>query len=370
MTTLKFQYFPDDSLVGYARDIETYLYIAPVQDHHAKRLHRMERLGTGGFKAEIEVPDDAVGSFVIAPVSQAVAGDIENATDTRIRWRLLSKHVLSCQDPGVSVTPEAVIYPPEFDSESGRIFMPEAPARPGWPDTKSAVGRGIQDLWKEQLIDNRPVWLAGSDTASHLLILFDAQQWIRTPLPAVLERLHRGGELPEMRIVAVDTASNRLEDLGCSESFADWVVGELLDHFPGFPANRVVAAGQSLGGLTATNIARLYPDRISRVVGNSASFWWPEKNGPAGGAMLHLLNDGAGSRDLVENQVKFYFSAGTAEGGSAEPTMVDHMNTIATALEHNGIAVKAEVSTAAHEMAAWEGALTRGLLWHFGKQES
>lgn len=394
--------------------VEVLVYVAPIHDHHAELLPRMQRkvhagddAGSGtapvvSFEAAFEVPDDAVGSFLLVPLDAEAKAHIATLrqadeqggtqVDSRARWFELLRHRVTVGDPGVSAGPEGVVFPPATEQESGRFCLPEAPCRPGWESLENSRPAASPELagWQRAHIAGREVWLAGPAEVEHLLIVFDAARWICTGLPTALERLAGAGRLPNFKIIAVDTAADRVTVLGLSPSTARWVAQDLLQEFPGCQPERVIVAGQSLGGLMAAEVVRRYPARIGRAVCLSPSFWWPDFRGCVGGQMLRSLTeeptptsmlhdvgggdgtDGvgdAGSAErfgvtaMAEQGVRLYSSAGYGEGGgNRRVTMVEHSQAVAEALRKAGVWVREEYSTAAHEMVAWEGAMTRGVL--------
>ncbi|HIW95107.1 MAG TPA: hypothetical protein H9867_01255 [Candidatus Corynebacterium gallistercoris] len=325
--------------------------------------------------ATVELPEGAMGSFMVAPVPPEVAAQIESSADTRQRFLLLAEHTIDTADPALTVDPAAEIAPAAGARESGRIILPSAPPRPGWEAVPCAPPRSPEAAgWTRHQVADRTVWRAGRP-GGFLLILFDATTWTATHLPQVLDTLHGRGDIPACEIVAVETHQDRARTLGCSEEFARWVAVDLLEQFPSYSPEQVVVAGQSLGGVSAVNVARLYPDHVGGVVANSPSFWWPTRGVAVGGNMLRFLKKPGAVENIAKSGVRIFLSAGTAEGGGAvtgdeeSSAMVADAQAVAGVLENGGVDVHVDISIAAHEMAAWEGALTRGLVWVLGTGE-
>lgn len=327
-----------------------YLHIGGVHNHHNSRLNTMERDTDGHWRDTVDVPEDLRASYRIVPVDAATASATEDtgspSFDLRTRWMQLSQNVVE-GDNSLEYR-----YPPREPTESGRIVMPSAPAAPGW-ETGDALTQ-----WSTEELDGRQVYLAGPADATELLVLFDAHHWIRTPLDAALRRLHAAGKLPNFRIAAIDTAANRVAELSRSPLMRSFIADTLLPHFPQYtPAHRVLS-GQSLGGLTSLDIAIAQPRLCRGIVSNSGSYWFPHGSAQAGGSIAEDLHNGAAAA-LAAAGTRVFMTVGKNEGMGMEI----HTPAVARELEAAGVDFRLEVTSTAHEMAAWEGGLTRGLCW-------
>lgn len=371
MPILNFRY--DPSALNEGDPVShVYFYCAPVHDHHAPQLPVMTQRADGTFHASVDIPSDAMGSFLVAPVDAEVARKMRELSrgtpgDTQARWHELLAHSVApnvCRTV-VSIDPPGVFVESSMSTESGRVSMPDAPPRPGWPEGLTQFPHG--EGWKMEVLAGKTAWTAGSSDSSHLLILFDAAMWLDTGLPQVLAEMAASMMIPNIRVIAIDTREDRSRILGCSEDFAQWVARDLLRCLPSRPAHCVAVAGQSLGGLTAANIVRLHPNRIARAIANSPSFWWPTFGGRAGGRMAELCRDSETLHCLRSTDAEFFFSVGRGEGGGGGVGMVEHAGAVASVLSGAGVECAVEVTNTAHEMAAWEGALTRGTMHMWGE---
>ena len=123
----------------------------------------------------------------------------------------------------------------------------------------------------------------------------------------------------------------------------------------------VIVAGQSLGGLCATDCVIESPERFHAAIGCSPSFWFPTRQGPRlpgppGGLIAEKLQKQATVAALAQNDSRFYFDVGAGEG-----LMESHARAVVEELERAHIRCHFDISTHGHDPAAWRGALTRGL---------
>ncbi len=131
----------------------------------------------------------------------------------------------------------------------------------------------------------------------------------------------------------------------------------------GVPAglDRLVVAGQSLGGLSALYAALEFPELVSRVACRSGSFWWapgagdlPDPLGGAvGGAVAERLRRGA---DLSRLRCAF-------DVGEHETRMLPHCELTESLTERAGATVRVSRSASDHDRAGWRHALLRDVAW-------
>lgn len=212
----------------------------------------------------------------------------------------------------------------------------------------------------------------------HLLLLFDGESWISTPLPRAL----RDAGVPPLEVIAVDTGTGpeRFEVMGRTPELPRWIEEDLLPwagtgkdagaaagtHAAGdgdpssrrtpWPPSRTIVCGQSLGGLAAVSIAAGERRIADMALAQSGSFWFPAWGGEFGGELAAELRQPQVAERLRRRRVRAHLSVGLGERD-----MVPHSEAIAGALRAAGVPVTLEVSRHAHEMAGWMGALTRGL---------
>lgn len=346
---LTFTWTPD-SATDRAAD-RVYLHITGVHDHHGPELHHMTRAGDR-WESTVEVPDDLTASYRIMPVGRDEVARLDppGPVDTRARWVGLAAHVVP------HVLDHPAWRPAVTAEESGILIMPDAPATPGW-DTAD-----VPD-WRTGHLGDRPLWTSVPTGATHLLVVSDGEAWSRTALPAALRRLHVAGRLPSVAVVAVGTAVDRVALLSRSDRYRELIADEIIPRawrLLGRPHDRrrTVVTGESLGGLSALDLVLRRPDAAALAVATSGSFWFPDwRDDRLGGEVAEEISRG------VPADIRVHLSVGTGEGHGME----SHTRAVHAALVAAGIPATLEVAAHGHEMTAWTGALTRGLVELMGR---
>ncbi|WP_454978578.1 alpha/beta hydrolase-fold protein [Corynebacterium propinquum] len=116
-----------------------------------------------------------------------------------------------------------------------------------------------------------------------LLTLFDGENWQKANLAAHIAAVNESSKR-QLAVLAIvnDSNAQRVHRLGLDEEFLAFVCTQLTAHVATLaaehgvelsPEHRILA-GQSLGGLAALRIAKLYPDAYDAVVVQSPSLWW------------------------------------------------------------------------------------------------
>ena len=317
------------------------IHIAGVHDHHHTDLATMSLAAGDGsigdrWRAEVAAPSDLCSSYIIAAVSQDFIETFEGENfDSRTRWLALEEYIV----------------------KQGRIISPDAPQRMGWDDNDRV-------RWTTGVMAGKKIWYHTELDAEILLIMCDGRKWASTTLIPTLQRLSRNNVIPKISVIAVDTSTDRAELLSCNPKFRQFMVEKIGTAFRQSRTQKLVVAGQSLGGLAAVDIALNYPAAISAVISNSGSFWYPEWGKHDGCAIVNELRNPALLTQLKQEGVSFHFSVGTSEGG-----MVAHSQAVVEALRLGGLNASFEVTNSTHEMVSWEGALTRGIIALFGCRE-
>lgn len=129
--------------------------------------------------------------------------------------------------------------------------------------------------------------------------------------------------------------------------------------------DRLVVAGQSLGGLSAVYAALEFPDLVSRVACQSGSFWWtPDAlgladplGGPVGGSVAARLR--AHRSELSGLRLAF-------DVGEHETRMLPHCELTETLAEQAGATVRVSRSPSDHDRVGWRHALLRDVAWALG----
>lgn len=305
--------------------VRVILHVDGIHDHHGRDLHLLDE--------PLDLPDDLVSSYRVIPLDAATAARVDAMTDSRTRWLELLNHVVPYRLDSPSWRPAL-----PGSGASGMLVMPGSPERPGWRDDDPVT-------WGRTTLDGRTLWLSGDDGADHLLVLSDGARWSQLPLPAALQRLAAEGRLPRLKVVAVDTAEDRVALLSRSAEYRTLIADRILPELRGgIPAEWTVVSGESLGGLAALDVVLRRPDAVRLAVVTSGSFW--------------LGDTAAEIRKAGAPDVRVHLSAGRGEGRD----MDGHARAVAEALRGAGVPATLDVGTWGHETAGWTGALTRGLV--------
>ena len=248
--------------------------------------------------------------------------------------------------------------------------MPDAPAQ-RWHVPRTDGAQGTVEATRRP--DGREVWLyrpagrsadavglagAGSDPLP-LLIALDGEVWVRW-LPAILDNLIAAGEIPSTYAVlpASGGVAARWAELGTGGDGVAYLTDELIAWVAGrlpVDADRVVVAGQSLGGLTALRAALARPDMISAAVSHSASLWQDDLSDlvKAAGAARTAGASGGGER-----RARIHLAHGKQEWVLDGP----HRD-LAARLDAAGIESDVAHYNGGHDYACWRVALADGLRW-------
>ncbi len=249
---------------------------------------------------------------------------------------------------------------------------PDAPAQPHWP----AVGATdvlplprTRIRWSsERLGGRRTVRVHPVGGGGPVVLLLDGDDWLYLhPAMTAFDAAHAGGEMPAVTLVFLP-ATDREAEFACRPELWEAIRDELLPLVAesGVPADpdRLVVAGQSLGGLSAVYAALEFPDLVSRIACQSGSFWWtpgaadlPDPlGGPVGGTLAARLRK---RPDLSGLRVAF-------DVGEHETAMLPHCELTETLAERGGATVRASRSASGHDRAGWRQALLRDVAWALG----
>ncbi|MEV7579322.1 alpha/beta fold hydrolase [Streptomyces erythrochromogenes] len=251
---------------------------------------------------------------------------------------------------------------------------PDAPAQPYWP----VLGAGADPVlplprtrvrWtSERLGGRRTVRVHPAGGGGPVVLLLDGDDWLHLhPAMTAFDAAVAAGEMPPVTLVFLPTRDREAE-FGCRPGLWEAVRDELLPLVAdtGLPAgpDRLVVAGQSLGGLSAMYAALEFPELVSRVACQSPSFWWapgaadlPDPlAGPLGGAVAARLRERV---DLSGLRVAF-------DVGEHENRMLPHCALVETLAAQAGATVRVSRSPSAHDRASWRHALLRDVAWALG----
>ncbi|WP_086558995.1 alpha/beta hydrolase-fold protein [Streptomyces africanus] len=246
---------------------------------------------------------------------------------------------------------------------------PDAPAQPHWP----AVGADdvlplprTRIRWAgERLGGRRTVRVHPAGGGGPVVLLLDGDDWLYLhPAMTAFDSAVAGGEMPPVTLVFLP-AGDREAEFACRPELWEAVRDELLPLVAesGVTAevDRLVVAGQSLGGLSAVYAALELPDLVTRVACQSGSFWWtPDAlgladplGGPVGGTIAARLRQ---RPDLSGLRIAF-------DVGEHETRMLPHCELTETLAERAGATVRVSRSPSGHDRAGWRHALLRDVAW-------
>lgn len=379
-----------------------FFHLSGVHDHHDAALHRMTDHHDGWWSFTVTVPSDLCGSYYIMPAETVPDEVVEDSPsphhyiDFRARWKALM--TLMVVDPHAQIQPLRSLRSSHSSADtdhsphaksSGIVRLDDALPEPGWDAVKpsetladNTTAGFTPYTWHStsEFFQDRHVWVrtpVGNQSDNQrrrpwLHILLDGQDWYEahTGFDYALRALETSGSIPEVTAVAVETTDsadlgqNRLRDLGCNAAWRSALQNDLIpaitrDYDIADPY--VILAGQSLGGLCATDCVIESPETFHAAIGCSPSFWFPTRQGPRlpgppGGLIAEKLQHQATLAALAQNDSRFFFDVGTGEG-----FMESHTRVVVAELERAHIRCHFDISTHGHDPAAWRGALMRGL---------
>ncbi|MFD9325558.1 alpha/beta hydrolase-fold protein [Streptomyces sp. NPDC060065] len=250
---------------------------------------------------------------------------------------------------------------------------PDAPAQPHWPvvgasDVLPVPGTRLR--WSsERLGGRRTVRVHPAGGGGPVVLLLDGDDWLYLhPAMTAFDSAVASGEMPPVTLVFLPTRDRQAE-FGCRPELWEAVRDELLPLVAesGVRADldRLVVAGQSLGGLSAVYAALEFPDLVSRVACQSGSFWWtPDAmgladplGGPLGGSIAARLRDRG--PELSGLRVAF-------DVGEHETRMLPHCEPVEALAAQAGATVRVSRSASGHDRAGWRHALLRDVAWMLG----
>ncbi|MCA9053108.1 MAG: hypothetical protein KDA75_04690 [Planctomycetaceae bacterium] len=168
-------------------------------------------------------------------------------------------------------------------------------------------------LWSSSLENRRRLWFQPSEcgSATAICVFLDAEYYLdRLDAASLLGELQSTGQIPPVAAVYVSHVDQptRWRESFCNPAFADFLADDLLptatealgiDHT--IPACLI---GLSLTGLAAAHVAVSRSDRVSRVVCQSASFWWDDESLtrriPACSSFPERIRIACGGRETVD----------------------------------------------------------------------
>ncbi|MET8060684.1 alpha/beta hydrolase-fold protein [Streptomyces microflavus] len=249
---------------------------------------------------------------------------------------------------------------------------PDAPPQPHWPAVGPDDILPLPDTrlrWSsERLGGRRTVRVHPVAGGGPVVLLLDGDDWLYLhPAMTAFESAVAAGELEPVTLVFLP-AKDRSAEFGCEPALWEAVRDELLPLVAGSgvraDVDRLVVAGQSLGGLSALYAALEFPELVSRIACQSGSFWWapgaeerPDPlGGQVGGTIAELLRRGP---DLSSLRCAF-------DVGEHETRMLPHCELTESLTERAGATVRVSRSASDHDRAGWRQALLRDVAWALG----
>ncbi|WKX15701.1 alpha/beta hydrolase-fold protein [Streptomyces sp. NL15-2K] len=247
---------------------------------------------------------------------------------------------------------------------------PDAPDQPHWPlvgaDDVLPLPRTRIRWNSERLGGRRTVRVHPAGGGGPVVLLLDGDDWLYLhPAMTAFDSAVASGDMPAVTLVFLP-AKDRQAEFACRPDLWEAVRDELLPLVAesGVRADldRLVVAGQSLGGLSAVYAALEFPELVSRVACQSGSFWWtPDAldradlvDGPVGGAVAARLRDRG--PDLSGLRVAF-------DVGEHERRMLPHCQVVEALTKEAGAAVGVSRSASGHDRVGWRHALLRDVAW-------
>ena len=246
---------------------------------------------------------------------------------------------------------------------------PDAPAQPHWPAVGASdvlpLPRTRLRWTSRRLGGRRTVRIHPAGGGGPVVLLLDGDDWLYLhPAMTAFDSAVAEGEMPPVTLVFLP-AQDREAEFGCRPGLWEAIRDELLPLVAESDApadlDRLVVAGQSLGGLSAMYAALEFPDLVSGVACQSGSFWWtPDAIGAAdplggtvGGSIAARLRE---RRDLSGLRAAF-------DVGEHETRMLPHCALVETLAERAGATVRVSRSASGHDRAGWRHALLRDVAW-------
>ncbi len=235
-------------------------------------------------------------------------------------------------------------------------------------------------------------WHRHSGPALPLVLLHDGQDLPCMQYRAILRRLWRQEAVPPFVSVGIHASAKRLLEYGISghpdykrrgrraDRHARFVTDELWPwlqrRFRLLPQPRHhIAAGFSLGGLAAFDLAWHHPGMFGQVGIFSGSLWWRSRPWSPRAPNAHRIVHELVARDPLRPGLRFWFEAGTEDetsdrDGDGIIDAIDDTLDLIALLKARGYPERdiryVEVPGGRHEPATWGQVMPDFLKWALG----
>jgi enterochelin esterase family protein len=261
------------------------------------------------------------------------------------------------------------------------LEMPAAPPEP-WRKRLPGVPAGTlskKTIESSILKENRtftvftPAAYDPKGPPLRLLVLFDGSAYFDDdviPGHVILDNLIGKAKIPPYIAVFVEE-KNRDKELGCSESFADFLALELVPklrkdyRLTNDPA-RVIIGGVSYGGLMSSYCALRHPEVFGNVLSQSGGYaWFPgcdDVKPPQG------VEPGWLTREYVSapvRPVRFYLEAGCFEN-SFPTSLLSENHRFRDVLQAKGYQVRYREFSGAHDYQCWRASFADAIIYLTG----
>ncbi len=237
------------------------------------------------------------------------------------------------------------------------VTLPDAPPQP-WI---ARIGQPVVRAEERHAPGGRRVWVhrASAPTPQSgpahgegmpLVVILDGEVWMHVQnLVATVDQLVGHGLIPPAVFVFVDSGGRdrRWRELGDADGSV-YIVDDLIPWAQAHlgastDARSVVVVGQSLGALTALRCGIRHPDRVGRVLSQSASLWQDDLSADVSAGRLTSL--------------RVYLEVGAQEWVLRRPNGV-----LADQLARAGADVQFVEYNGGHDYACWRGGVADGLI--------
>ena len=310
----------------------------------------LDRGSDGVWSRTLRLPADLRTSYQLCPVRD---GSLRDGAIDEDRWAsVMAAGITDPTNPAAipagctygNPGPASVL---ELPDALPMVWRAPRPGVPAGKVTRHALGTSVVQVYEAP----------GVTSDAPLVVLFDGRQWLDLDVTAMLDSLVTDDLLKPMVVVLIESiggAERRYHGLTRGHLFMPLLTNLLefidaRDDVTRDPARSVVA-GQSLGGLIATHMARIWPDRFGAVLGQSTSYWWP------GGEADELV--GAEEIDAFAGtglKTRFFLNV-----GSNERRLLATNRRMRDILSGHDLTYREYQG--GHDYACWQGGLADGLL--------